>query len=126
MLVAVAQLHVERAIAAVFHVSIGVADDNRTQLGLGEPARHVAPQHTSIAILKHIEWSVPIVIVCSTFARDHEHHPQTALMCAHQKTAQHAVRFCLSHAVQINPRLDLIAAFGDPLGLAGLNRAGPR
>ena len=75
------------------------ADDQRAKLRQGQPLRHLAAQHTALGIPG------------DALAGDHKHEGQAIMMRALQEAEQRPMRADLRHAMQIEPRVDLAAAF---------------
>ena len=95
-----ANAYVKCAFAAVADMRFLEADDQRPKFGKTKPLRHLAAQHAALGIRPR-----------PALAGDDKHKGEAVVMRALQKAEQGPVRPDLGHAMQVEPRIDLAAAF---------------
>jgi len=93
------------------------ADDIDAKFRQSQPQRHLALEHAALA---------PLVARAGAFAGDDEGKPGAVVLCLAQKTKQCTVCLVLRAAVEIDARLDQVAAARKPLLDPAVERLEPR
>src|SRR5579864_7389415 len=102
-LLAAPQPHIKRAFAAMADMGIVEADDKRAEFRQGEPQWHLPLEHA--ALVRGIAMGGALA-----FAGDDERSLGAIGLSAMQEAQQRGVRLVLRHAVQIDARVDRLAA----------------
>ncbi|CEJ83328.1 hypothetical protein HYPGJ_10126 [Hyphomicrobium sp. GJ21] len=100
-----AEMHVDRAFAAVLDRGRRVADDDGANVRLFQPAGNIAFQHAAFIlriVIARLGRRAGLAL-----AGDDEHEAQTPALTAEQKCAERGVRLALAETVKIDTRLDL-------------------
>ena len=93
------------------------ADDHRMQLGLGEPAWHVAPQDAAWRQAHHVTERKAGIVGLASFAGNNEHEFQSAPVTVAHEISEPHMGFVLAQAVQVQSRFDAETALGNFLDL---------
>ena len=121
---ALADGHIEGAAATVLDGGLGEAHDMRAHRRLAEPMRHEAAEHT--ALLRGPEIAPFIGFDVNAFAGDDEHMAVAVRLAAGEEVPERGMSIALTHAVKIEPRIDLAPAACNALGGSGVERLGRR
>ena len=121
---ALADGHIKCAAAAVLDGGLGEAHDMRAHRRLAQPMRHEAAEHA--ALLRGPEIAPFIGFEVNAFAGDDEHMTVALRLAAGEEVAERGMSIALTHAVKIEPRIDLAPAACDALGGSRVERLGRR
>src|SRR5581483_7336926 len=91
--------HIKRALTAMADVGLLVADHDAAELRQRQPERHLAAQNALLALFT----------AEAALAGDDEHEGRAIGVRAVQERKQRAMRPRLRHAMQIDPRMNLLA-----------------
>jgi hypothetical protein len=103
------QTNVQRALPAMTGMSVLEADDNRTELGLRKPHRHLPPKYTAFGR------GILVRSFAHAFAGNYKYDFGAARLRPAQEAQQGRMRGPLAEAVQIEAGFYRLAAARDPL-----------
>jgi hypothetical protein len=106
------QTHVKGALPAVRSMSNLKADDERAEFWERKPHRHLALQHTTLDAAVRF---MPFRNFPGAFTSDDEYGFGAIRLCCAQKTCQRRVCLCLREAMQVETRVNRLAAPRDAL-----------
>ncbi len=104
--------YIERALAAMADMGFLEADHQRAEFRQAEPLRHLAAQHAALGIQA----------TDLALAGDDQHEGEPVMVGALQEGEQHPMGARLGHAVQIEPRIDVLPAARQLRPLAAADR----
>lgn len=111
---------VERAAAAMLQRQFRKAHHVKAQARLRKPVGDKPAKDASF--VRPPEIAVCDVVRSAALARDDEHVPEAVCLAAGEEAAQNDVGILLPEAVKIEPRIDRMAAAGNPLAQARVER----